>query len=402
MTSCIPSCWGDCRCRSAANENTTNTTENRPSRTGSCKNCEAKSRRSGLGCRKRNDETRTSKRNSGENQEIVGGCWSGGHGCFITSMHPPKPKTACSICEQKKKSRITAETFCPECEEALCKTCAEHHKLSKISKSHHTIPVQHYSEIPTFVLKTEQCCLDHKLEYEMYCQDHKHPCCVRCVAENHVDCHSLKPLNDVVHNAKSSELLGDIEKSIDDISAYLETAQKEREEYVRKFEDQIAQCRKHKNLIHSLITDHLNQLDQKMEAELNTRETDYKSGSEKTIGEIEKRRENVKKIADDISAMRKYASDRQTFLAMHLLNESVSKEQNAVYELSNNMEHIELTVNEPDITAVLEAQSLGALKVVSLPVESVFKIKKKMQAKMAPKQDNSRDKRRAQQNSTEK
>jgi hypothetical protein len=59
----------------------------------------------------------------------------------------------------------------------------------------------------------------------------------------------------------------------------------------------------------------------------------------------------VKKIADDISAMRKYASDRQTFLAMHFLNESVSKEQNAVYELSNNMEHIELTVNEPDITA---------------------------------------------------
>ena len=87
MTSCLPSCWGDCRCRSSANENTTNTTENRPSRTGSCKNCEAKNRRSGLGCRKRNDDTKTSKRNSGENQEIVGGCWSGGHGCFITCKY---------------------------------------------------------------------------------------------------------------------------------------------------------------------------------------------------------------------------------------------------------------------------------------------------------------------------
>ena len=87
MTSCLPSCWGDCRCRSSANENTTNTSENRPSRTGSCKNCEAKNRKSGLGCRKRNDDTRTSKRNSGDNQEIVGGCWSGGHGCFITCKY---------------------------------------------------------------------------------------------------------------------------------------------------------------------------------------------------------------------------------------------------------------------------------------------------------------------------
>jgi hypothetical protein len=52
-------------------------------------------------------------------------------------------------------SRITtiknADKWCPECEEGLCSECLKHHNVSKYTKAHEVILIEHYHKIFIFL-----------------------------------------------------------------------------------------------------------------------------------------------------------------------------------------------------------------------------------------------------------
>lgn len=46
----------------------------------------------------------------------------------------------CDICKNRDIDK-PSEEYCSQCEEALCGVCRDHHKISKLSKSHQIISI---------------------------------------------------------------------------------------------------------------------------------------------------------------------------------------------------------------------------------------------------------------------
>ncbi|CAC5399685.1 unnamed protein product [Mytilus coruscus] len=75
--------------------------------------------------------------------------------------------SVCSICDLRHVTS-SSKHWCPECEEALCTDCSEHHSLSRGTRSHETIPISQYQSLPTFVTDIHQFCLYHNEKYQQY------------------------------------------------------------------------------------------------------------------------------------------------------------------------------------------------------------------------------------------
>ncbi|CAG2208904.1 unnamed protein product [Mytilus edulis] len=66
----------------------------------------------------------------------------------------------CGVCDNLHITKQSV-VWCSECDEGLCGKCKEHHAVSKSSKSHETISISEYKELPTKVLEIAQTCKLH-------------------------------------------------------------------------------------------------------------------------------------------------------------------------------------------------------------------------------------------------
>ena len=54
----------------------------------------------------------------------------------------------CSFCD---RSPIKAITWCSDCDDFLCSDCLRQHKASKLFKTHTTMSLEDYNELPAAV-----------------------------------------------------------------------------------------------------------------------------------------------------------------------------------------------------------------------------------------------------------
>ncbi|XP_052258276.1 uncharacterized protein LOC127862997 isoform X1 [Dreissena polymorpha] len=104
----------------------------------------------------------------------------------------------CTICEKERSVEIDADFYCENCLKYFCRTCINSHRQhgwwfykkspygkDKIMKW----PLSKKMETSLLI------CIIHKGEkLTMYCTDHNHLCCSRCVELNHRRCLQVTPL----------------------------------------------------------------------------------------------------------------------------------------------------------------------------------------------------------------
>lgn len=135
----------------------------------------------------------------------------------------------CNVC-QNRHLNTSAEEYFPQCEEALCRDCRDHHKASKLLKSHQTISIEKYQKLPSFIKEIKQNCEEHDCFLEFYCKSHDSLCCKLCSISAHKECtdiifveHFLTP-----SNGHQSVPVDNIEKVLKDLPSNISTAIKDR------------------------------------------------------------------------------------------------------------------------------------------------------------------------------
>ncbi|CAC5380002.1 unnamed protein product [Mytilus coruscus] len=93
----------------------------------------------------------------------------------------------CDFCQSRDLNK-SAEEYCPQCEEALCRECKDNHKISKLSKLLHTISVDKYRKLPSFIKQIKHNCDEHDCFLEFYCKSHDSLCCKLCLISAHKEC----------------------------------------------------------------------------------------------------------------------------------------------------------------------------------------------------------------------
>ena len=292
----------------------------------------------------------------------------------------------CGICETQHITKY-ADQWCPECDEGLCSDCETHfHKISKGTRNHGTISIKNYQKLPSCISEIGHHCKDHDTKYTNFCQIHDMPCCPDCISTNHNECVGLLSIREIIKTSKTSTLIDDIQQNLTNIKYNIDNVIKNRQhnlEEIRQkrqiLHDQVKQMR-------AKINSHLDTLEQNFLKELNDAEDKIKSKIENLLKQLSAESKTVKGIQRDITAVKEYASDLQTFLGSKAIEEEVKKIEKFTMVLSEDgcLQQLNLKCNIDNKTkGILSTMtSFGSVSIETSPPSVVIKTMKSKQAQI--------------------
>jgi hypothetical protein len=229
----------------------------------------------------------------------------------------------CDLCQGRHITKQAVE-YCPRCEEALCADCIDHHKLSKATKTHQTIPINEYKNLPIFIQQIKQYCDDHGDISEFHCPTHDVVCCKRCITSSHRECKDIIIIEDLLETSVSSTALDNLEQTLQDVGSHLEIVIADRQK-------NLVELKKQKNNISRIVKEKreeimnfLDKLERKMLDKISVIENKTRQQIEKLIEELSAKQQAVKTLIKDIELTKKYASSVQIFMGTRQLQEPVS------------------------------------------------------------------------------
>jgi hypothetical protein len=292
----------------------------------------------------------------------------------------------CGLCETQHITKY-ADQWCPECDEGLCSDCEVHfHKISKGTRNHETISIENYQKLPSYIAEIGHHCKDHDMKYTLFCQIHDKPCCPDCISTNHKECVGLLSIRHIIKTSKTSTLIDDIEQSLANIKYNIDNVIKNREQNLSEirqqrqiFHDQVKQMR-------VKINSHLDTLEQNILKELNDSEDKIKSKIDNLLKQLSEESKTVEGIQRDITVVKEYASDLQTFLGSKAIEEEVKKEEKYIIALSEDgcLQQLSLkcTIDKKIKDIMSTMTSFGSVSIETSPPTVAIKTMKAKQAQI--------------------
>ncbi|XP_063427104.1 uncharacterized protein LOC134710649 [Mytilus trossulus] len=223
-------------------------------------------------------------------------------------------KEVCTLCKDDDVSN-QAVIWCTECEVFLCMDCDNHHKKSRSSKYHTTMPTEDFHKLPAFMQKISSQCKEHNKKFELFCTFHACPCCVQCVTK-HQKCQDMRPLSDILTNVKASVSVQLLEKDLkvltenfEEIVKYLNSRLNENKFQKTKAIEKIRAVRKS-------LDDYLNKLEQQIVDDLEYNHSKLKSNINTLLKQIEDRSVKIHKLQAEYFLMTQYATELQMYFGL--------------------------------------------------------------------------------------
>ena len=246
-------------------------------------------------------------------------------------------RQCCNICDHDNESKLVA-TWCPECEDFLCTDCNRHHARSSSTKQHIVISMENYQKLPSSIVSIKNRCNKHGNKYELYCSIHDVPCCAMCIRDDHRHCQELRPILEVIENAKSSTAIVHIERDLEDIDAAFEKMKSDITNNITEIDQQKRKYLSHISDMRKSFNDHLDKIEKQTVEEMVSVEQNLQVQLKNVLVSMEAKRTDFDHIRQHVNKVKKYASDIQTFIAVNemtsVVDVEVKKQKGAVnYEL---------------------------------------------------------------------
>ncbi|XP_052080381.1 uncharacterized protein LOC127718408 [Mytilus californianus] len=230
----------------------------------------------------------------------------------------------CGICSLRQITK-TSDNWCPECEEALCNECTDHHKVLKATRSHEAIPIFNYKSLPSFVTNIQQSCIYHNEQYLQYCVDHALPICFKCI-NDHRKC-NVTTLENTSGNIKTSGHFLDLESRLDDLVQNIDRMKKDRKTNLTDIEDMKTQHVSEVKKIRVEINKHLDNLERQIIKDLDKKEYQCKEMIRGVLSSVKEQETMINQCMANFQSIKQYASDLQTFLGMREIESKVNENE---------------------------------------------------------------------------
>ncbi|XP_052097424.1 uncharacterized protein LOC127732428 [Mytilus californianus] len=236
----------------------------------------------------------------------------------------------CGICSLRQITK-RSNHWCPDCEEAICDECKEHHELLKATRTHEPIPISNYRSLPAFITDIQQSCVYHNEKYLQYCVEHVLPICFKCITD-HQKC-TVIPLEDVTNNARTSEQFQDLEIRLEDLMKNIDRIKKDRKANVASIQEMkkkhVAEIRQ----IRIQINKHLDKLEKQIIKDIEDKGSQCKKNIEKILSSVTEKETRITECQANVKSIKQYASDLQTFLGMREIEEKVFENEQYLQSL---------------------------------------------------------------------
>ncbi|CAG2213998.1 unnamed protein product [Mytilus edulis] len=292
--------------------------------------------------------------------------------------------TVCGVCDSLEITK-PSDVWCSECDEGLYTECGKHHAVSKASRSHSTIPIAEYKQLPTDILKIVHTCSKHNEKFQTYCKKHDCPCCHRCVIETHNGCIDITAIDDIIKDVKSSNTLYDIELMIEEVAENLEKITKFQKDNVISLNDQRTWIDNKIKQTRIKINCHLDQIQEELLEKLNTIEERERKKIENLLTSLEEKKTEMNEFKTTLSNVKQHASDLQVFLTIKQMENRVIVEGRLLETLANSdsLKQISLSLKDDDIfQKISNLKSIGQIEVAIGPNEAMITRMKGKQAQL--------------------
>ncbi|KAL3879995.1 hypothetical protein ACJMK2_032267 [Sinanodonta woodiana] len=143
--------------------------------------------------------------------------------CPVESNESDQLKT-CEVCFVRGFKSIAATSWCQDCQEALCNSCAEYHQSMKSLMNHKIRKMEEMPFIPQE--KYNNRCPDHAMDLTFFCFSHEQLCCLKCAATKHRVCDKVEEIEATLKDPdfpdKTREMQDELNRIHSDLSYVLQ------------------------------------------------------------------------------------------------------------------------------------------------------------------------------------
>ncbi|XP_045178166.2 uncharacterized protein LOC123538265 [Mercenaria mercenaria] len=233
---------------------------------------------------------------------------------------------------------VEAHGFCVDCQEYLCKTCLHCHKKTKASKNHQLLDIdkvdKHATTDQTSNVCTEKCPTHRNEVIKFFCPKHEELGCTDCMIMKHRTC-DLEYIPDTCTGIGDSkeykETMSNLEKKLKEADVVSKEAIKRNQE-IDIWHDEvikdITQFRKE-------INDHLDALQEKIEADVTKRKSSDKQKVNDVLDVCATLTSNIKKSKSNLMEHKAAKQNGDLFIAIKrakptLQSEEVKQAENVI------------------------------------------------------------------------
>jgi hypothetical protein len=193
-------------------------------------------------------------------------------------------------------------------------------------------------------------------------------------------------IREIIKTSKTSTLLDDIEQSLTTIKYNIDNVIKNRQQNMSEIRQQRQICYDQVKQMRVKINSHLDRLEHNFLKELDDAEDKIKSHIDNLLKQLAEASKTVEGIQSDITAVKEYASDLQTFLGSKAIAKEVKKEEKYIMALSEDgcLQQLNFKCNIDDkIKDIMSTMtSFGSVSIETSPPSVVIKTMKSKQAQM--------------------
>ncbi|XP_052089979.1 uncharacterized protein LOC127726602 [Mytilus californianus] len=241
----------------------------------------------------------------------------------------------CGICVAQHVSQV-ADYWCPECDEGLCSSCKNYHGVSKASRQHGIISIDHYKKLPAEICKIEQNCTEHDKKFQIFCPGHDKLCCIICIFEKHKECTGMFIIDEAIKSSRSSTLFGSLEESLKDIQENIERVVKDRKANLADIKQQHFKSLNDIKETRQKLNSRLDELEKNIIDDLNSTEAQLKLKIETLLNKLSTKMKTIELLKINLMSVKQHGSDLQAFIGSKMLEKDVTKEVNYVRNISED------------------------------------------------------------------
>ncbi|CAC5399513.1 unnamed protein product [Mytilus coruscus] len=233
--------------------------------------------------------------------------------------------TFCVGC-QRGKEDITAESWCSDCSELVCKTCARVHE--RMYPPHKIVPMKEIQELSSSLLKLSKNCENHPdQKIVLYCCQHDTVICDSCVPVSHPNCNPIISVEKAAKDVKDSTAISDLERRMDNLSQVTENILSQNEANLEDLKKSRSKITKSVTEMKLKFIAHLDKLESDIHKDIDNKYEQCTETVSRIIDSVQSSYDSLSTWKKDIKSLKQYTSEIHLFQAVKFLDAKTHQQE---------------------------------------------------------------------------
>ncbi|XP_071152512.1 E3 ubiquitin-protein ligase TRIM71-like [Mytilus edulis] len=264
----------------------------------------------------------------------------------------------CARGDEDKK----AESWCCECTELVCKTCASVHE--RMSPPHKVVPMKDIQQLSSSLLRLSKNCENHPdQKIAMYCCQHDKVICDSCVPVSHQNCNAILSIENAARSVKDGTALFDIERRIDNLCQVTGDILSQREKTHVDLEKSRNKIRKQVSDIKQKVIARLDKLEAEIHKDIDSK---YQHCTEivlRNTNYIQSSSESLSTWRTDIKSLKQHVSEIHLFQVVKFLDAKTHEKELEIREIQTNIPILTYHLSESETNITKLVADFGTITV---------------------------------------